>query len=88
MSVPIVIYTVKNFYLINELNEKIDIMRAAGLVEYWYSLQFSQQFSKNKENPPKVLNISQLSGCFQIWAGGLIVSSGVFLLELFIGRWK
>lgn len=34
MSIPVVIFTRKNFYLLESINEKISIFQAAGLIEF------------------------------------------------------
>ncbi|XP_070508142.1 ionotropic receptor 21a-like [Chironomus tepperi] len=64
---------IKNFYALKAMNQKIETLNAAGLIQYWYSLSFMQDFSSHKENPPKTLTFDHLSGCFEIWAGGCLV---------------
>lgn len=87
MTVPIVIYTKKHFYLNRALNEKIDSMNVAGLIEYWYSKQFLKEIIK-EEKSPEVLTFVHLSGCFQIWAGGCVLSLTVFVAEFVTHRSK
>ena len=70
------------------MNENIEYLKAAGLIEYWYSLAFSKQFSKQMSDPPKVLSLDHLSGCFQIWMIGCLVSFLVFTYELIINKYK
>ena len=88
MAIPIVIYTRKNFYLLKAMNEKIEIFKAAGLIEYWYSLSFTKDFSKREAHPPKILTLKHLSGSFQVWAGGCLVSLMVLICELLIIKYK
>jgi len=88
MAIPIVIYTRNNFYLLKAMNEKIEIFKAAGLIEYWYSLSFTQDFSKRAANPPKILTLHHLSGSFHVWAGGCLVSLFVFICELLTNKYK
>lgn len=88
MSIPIVIYTRKNFYLLKAMNQKIETLNAAGLIEYWYYLSFLQDFSNREVDPPKILTFDHLSGCFEIWAGGCLVSFLSFISEWMFIRWK
>jgi hypothetical protein len=88
MAIPIVIYTRNNFYLLKAMNEKIEIFKAAGLIEYWYSLSFTQDFSKREANPPKILTLHHLFGSFQVWVGGCLVGIFVFICELFSNKYK
>lgn len=82
MMIPLVIYTRKNFYLLEELNEKIEYFKAAGLIELWQFQDIDFKLLNYKSpNYPKVLSLHQLSGSFQILLWGLFVSCLVFLAE-------
>jgi len=87
MTVPIVIYAKKNFYLIQAMNDKIESLKGAGLIEYWYSQQFLEEMSK-EEKSPEVLTLAHLSGCFQILAGGCVFSFVAFVAEWMHYKWK
>lgn len=88
MLVPVVIYTKKNFYLLRTINEKIEIFKAAGLIEYWYSLSFNKELLTKHSIPPKVLTFDHLSGCFFIWICGCLVSLLTLVFELMINYIK
>lgn len=88
LLIPIVIYTKKNFYLLQAINEKIEILRAAGLIDYWFLLSFSKEFGSKKSESPKVLTFSHLSGSFEIWMYGCILSFVMLILETIINKWK
>lgn len=84
MTLGSVIYTQKNFYLLDEFNAKIEIFRAAGLIDFWQFQKLDKKLLSFKEmNQPKVLNIYQLMGTFQILLLGSIISFIVFLVEIF-----
>lgn len=87
MTVPIVIYAKKHFYLIQAMNEKIESLKVAGLIDYWYSSQFLKDFTKQQKSP-EVLTMHHLSGCFQIWASGCAFSCFVFFAEFAVDKWK
>lgn len=87
MTVPIVIYAKKHFYLIQALNEKIESLKVAGLIEYWYSSQFLKELTKEQKSP-EVLTMRHLSGCFQIWVAGCLISSVLLGVEFIVCKWK
>lgn len=78
MIFPVVIYTRRDFHLLWVLNEKIDSLNAAGLIEYW-SLSKNLRF-KEDEFPQK-LSLDHLQGCFEILILGILISFTVFVCE-------
>jgi hypothetical protein len=87
MTVPIVTYARKHFYLIQAINERIESLKGSGLIEYWYSLQFLKVFTKEQKSP-EILTLHHLSGSFEIWAGGCAVSFVIFAIERVFYNWK
>ena len=87
LTIPIVIYTRKHFYLLHAMNDKIESLKGAGLIEYWYSIQLTNEFTRD-DGSPKILTLDHLSGCFQIWVGGCLFSFVVFTSELMVYKWK
>lgn len=82
LSVPVVIFTKKDFFLLNVLNEKIERFQTSGLIEYWHKKCFNGELLRSKPSLiPQVITIYKLLGCFQIWLGGLIVAVFVFIVE-------
>lgn len=82
MTIPIVIYIPKNFYLTEALNEKIDNLKAAGLIDYWNTMSFEKgKMTQRESTQPKVIKVQHLTGCFQVWICGLLLSSFVFWIE-------
>lgn len=84
MTMPIVIYTKKNFYLLEKFSEKIEIFKAAGLVEFW-NYQFNNKNILNfrESQKPKILSIHHLFGSFEILFLGWGVSFVAFSTEVF-----
>lgn len=88
MTIPSVIYTVKEFYLIDTLNDCIEKLKASGLVEYWHKRVFDERILLAKESKhPKVIKLHHLLGCFQIWFLGIILSAMVFMREYLTNFW-
>lgn len=80
---PVVIYTRKNFYLIDALNNKIEQLKSAGLVEFWQLKHIDQKLLNFKESSePIVLVMVHLIGCFCLLVTGCAASFVVFLFEL------
>lgn len=85
LTIPVVIFARKNYFLLDALDEKLDILKAAGLIEFWNFQDVEKGILNFKEsNGPKILTTRHLLGCFHILISGCIVSSLVFLLELSI----
>lgn len=83
ITVPIVIYVKKEFYLLKALNDKIRYLKASGLVKFWHFQDVEQRFldPKNQDDHPKVLNFKMFIGCFQVLSLGCILSCFVFIFE-------
>lgn len=77
-TIPVVIYTKKNFFLLDALNEKIMILKASGLIKYW---RYPESLAINELKGPKVLMLSQLLGCFYILLIGVFISFVAFIGE-------
>ena len=88
VGIPSVIYTRKNFYLVKAMDDIIENLKSAGLIEYWYLQSFSKKIFKEKSDDRKKLTFSHLSGCFQIWVAGCFVSFLGFIGELTLKLWK
>jgi hypothetical protein len=83
MMVPVVIYTQKDFYLNDALNEKVEDYKSAGLIDFWHFQFIDKKFIEIKETKaPKVLTLEQLVGSFYILLIGCFVSFTVFMLEM------
>ena len=84
MTIPITLYLRKNHYLIDVVNEKIDALITAGLINYWAEQNIGNTFNipKRKDKTPKKLNFLHLIGGFQIWCIGCVLGIGTFVGEL------
>lgn len=64
------------------MDDIIEYLKPAGLIEYWYLQSFNKKISKEVSDDRKQLTLDHLSGCFQIWVGGCVVSFLGFVGEL------
>lgn len=84
MTIPITLYLRKNHYLTDVINEKVDALITAGLVNYWSQQNVGNSFvfPKRNDKTPKKLNFLHLIGCFQIWCIGCGLGIVTFVGEL------
>lgn len=89
MMFPVVIYVPKDFYLTKAIDEKIEILQAAGLIEYWHSKIIDTRFVKIfASKQPRGIKLEYLSGCFYFWSISCFASILMFLGEVFAGKFK
>jgi hypothetical protein len=82
-NIPAVIYTTKHFYLLEAINEKIELFKAAGLIEHWHSQTIDEKYLKeNESGRPKVLSLKHLKSLFYVLFSGCVLSLVVFIVEL------
>lgn len=77
---PVVIYSTKNFFLLDAINEKIEVLKAAGLIEFWHFQGVDRRNLKTSEGP-KVLTFNHLLGSFEVLCFGYALSFSVFIFE-------
>lgn len=82
MSEPDVIYTEKQFYLLEKLSEGIEDLKASGLIEFWYERGLRKFRKKKEENQRKPLSSEDVKGCFMIILTGITSSLIVFFYEV------
>lgn len=80
-SIPLAMYFPKNHYLVNEVNTKISILHAAGLINRWTSEYLGMTYTAAPAKGPKKLNLEQLEGGIFIFVIGCVVGSIIFLFE-------
>lgn len=81
VTIPVVFYTRKDFPLLKVLNEKIEQLKAAGLVTFWQKNSLNIKTEYKEQESPKQLSFLQLSGCFEIFCIGCLLSTIVFISE-------
>lgn len=82
MTIPIVVYTRPDFFLLKILNEKLQVIQSSGLVKFWMRQHIDDDLLKFIEpREPKVLSLSDLFGSFQILFLGSALGLFVLILE-------
>lgn len=85
MTNHLIFYFRKNFYLVDEINERIRRLRSAGIINFFISKYSDEKYKKIEEtnNGPTQLTVNHFIGILQLWLFGLIVSFVLFLIEIF-----
>lgn len=85
MTLPVVIYSQKNFYLLDELNEKLESLKSAGLMALFHMQYIDKRLLNDKEiKQPSALTLYHFRGCFHIFIYGCTASGAIFLIEIFV----
>lgn len=83
MITQLVIYASKDFFLTEAINDRIEMFKSSGLIEYWQHLDLEKNIIRDEnKDRPKQLTLDQLMGCFEIWMVGCVGSFVVFCFEL------
>lgn len=86
VSNQIVFYFTKNFFLVDEFNEKISLFKANGLINFWMSRYAGANVIK-KEDIPTKLTLINMQGTFELFLYGLTVAIILFVNECFVNRY-
>lgn len=89
MMFPVVIYVPKDFYLTEAINEKIQFLQAAGIIDYWHKEIIDERFLKVVESKePKGIKLEYLEGCFYLWEILCILATLLFFGEVLSEKLK
>jgi hypothetical protein len=88
MTIPTVFYLRKNSYLTEVINEKIDQLKSAGLIDYFISKYLDPKYLRVKriEQGPRKLNVRELLVAFKLLVIGLLSSLVGFVYEIVLHR--
>lgn len=83
LTIPAVIYTHKDFYLLKALDKNIEILKTAGFIDYWHFKHLDEEVIRERnEKKPKKIKLYQLKGCFKILSIGSLISIVTFVMEI------
>lgn len=83
MTIPVVIFARKNFYLVDAISDKILNFQAAGLIEYWHAQSVDKRFLNTQvSKSPEKLTVNHLFGSFILLLGGLSIGFVILLMEV------
>ena len=83
-DVQIVYYYPKNFHLVHVLDEKLELLKSAGIVSMWMDHYVDKSYVniRTPSTGPRIINIVQLLGGFEVWMIGMIISIVIFVIEI------
>jgi hypothetical protein len=83
LTASVVIYTQKNFFLLDALNEKLSSIKATGLIDFWQSQTIDNKLSKSGTSKGnQKLGFKHLKAVFVILCGGWLVGILVLAVEV------
>lgn len=86
-TTPIVMFVKKDFYLLDEINQRIDMLISSGLIEFWHFQDVDKRFLNIKHpKHPKVLTVKRLNGSLYILLCGYVISSAILGIELVLAK--
>lgn len=90
LTVSIVIYFSKNFYLVGAINRKLSSLLASGIISHIIGKYVDLRFYnvKTEIKGREMLSMKHLQGVFELWIILCLISSSIFLLELCIDASK
>lgn len=84
MTISVVIFTKKDFYLLDKINNEIGKFQASGLIDFWHNQNVNREVEDKDKRYPTVLKLTQLLSCFQLLFVGFLVSFLIFISEIFL----
>lgn len=83
-DVQIVYYYPKNFHLIHVLDEKLELLKSAGIVSMWMNHYVDKSYVniKTPSTGPRIINVNQLLGSFEVWMIGMLLAFSIFVIEM------
>lgn len=88
VTVSVVIYFRKHFFLIDAINDVIGKLESGGLIEQWHSNFLDERLlnADTSHRGPKKLTVNQLLGCLELYCGGCLLATVCFAAELIFCR--
>lgn len=80
MMFPSVIYTRKNFFLGDNMNDVIEQLKTSGLIDYWQAQSFSER-KLSDQRQPEVIKFEHVEGPFQFLVISLVAAGLAFMIE-------
>jgi hypothetical protein len=79
-TLSVVMYFQKDSLLTPMVNEVLQSLQSAGIIEHWHNSYF-KEVDLDVETIKAQLTIGHLRGAFQVWFGGCIASFVILIVE-------
>lgn len=81
-AAPIVLYTRKNYFLLEAINDQVENLKSSGLINYWRKKFLNKNFMiKRRATGPRILTVLNILGALEIWLLGCVIGSLAFVFE-------
>lgn len=81
-TLSVVLYYQKNFILASAIDDVIQKLQSAGIIEYWHYNYFKRKKTVRESAKREKIKFEHLEGSFQILFGGYLVAVVAFLVEI------
>lgn len=81
-TLSVVLYYQKKFALASAIDDVIQKLQSAGLIEYWHYNYFKRKKAVRESAKRDKIKFEHLEGSFQILIGGYFAGVAAFLVEL------
>lgn len=85
-TLSVVMYYQKNFFLAPAINDAIQKLQSAGLIEHWHYTFLKKDKMKIDGCQLAKLNIEQLRGAFEILVVGWSIGLLLLVVEIVLGK--
>ncbi|XP_070495742.1 ionotropic receptor 21a-like [Chironomus tepperi] len=86
ITINIVLYFPKNYYLRETLDHKIGRLISTGFIEQWVKMYDNTRLWKKVRIGPKAIKLQHLNGCFYLLFCGYITGITVLIGEIFVHK--
>ncbi|KAL7029699.1 hypothetical protein ACKWTF_006327 [Chironomus riparius] len=86
LTINIVLYFPKHYYLRETFDNKIGRLVSSGFVEHWLKMYDYTSLWKNIKEGPKTIRLHHVKGSFYLLICGYLTGVTVFIAEIFINK--
>lgn len=83
-TLSVVLYYQKKFLFASAIDDVIQKLQSAGLIEYWHYNYFKRKKAVREQAKREKIKFEHLAGSFQILFGGYLLGIVVFLVEILV----
>jgi len=86
LTINIVLYFPKNYYLREAFDHKIGRLVSSGFVEHWLKMYDYTNLWKSIKKGPRAIKLQHVKGCFYLLICGYLTGIIIFIAEIFVHK--